>query len=380
MSYTSPNHLLPPGALNPIGTADPSLGDSIITSTIELPQKNAKTAASLQRELKPNCFDGLSNYRAVVLESFMRDGQDAAAYNYSSEDTETGTPDALTSRVLCTRARIPEVHGWIPNPLHPAELENNDGQVNQTFLEMHEMSIDASGKYAGAAFDGAEALMPGTVIETEYLDPENMRLGTINHVLDVAQEAMSFGAIGAIRSFLGRGASGVPSRNPADLKRGSPYKDGNPTGIMLHYTVTFSAEDAIYVLSKRGLSYNIIIERDGKIIEAVPPPNRAWHGGGSINSTHIGVSFVNLGYESAYAGQRGHLPKSEWPLLEWKGQKLNWEPYPDAQISAGKTLIKKLLAEYPTIKEIIPHSDKSSTKSDTGPAFPLESFKALLGS
>ena len=105
----------------------------------------------------------------------------------------------------------------------------------------------------------------------------------------------------------------------------------------------------------------------------VNPNTRAIHDP-KTNKSHIGLAFVNLGNDKANAGKRTAPPLSEW--IDAKGSK--WEPYPDAQIKAGKGLVSDLVAAYPKITEILEHAESSSKKLDPGPIFPISDFRSLL--
>jgi N-acetyl-anhydromuramyl-L-alanine amidase AmpD len=60
--------------------------------------------------------------------------------------------------------------------------------------------------------------------------------------------------------------------------------------IILHDTVTPTADIAIKVLQQRGLGYHYLIEKNGDIIELVCPSKLTWHAAG-YNQGTIGISF-----------------------------------------------------------------------------------------
>lgn len=171
------------------------------------------------------------------------------------------------------------------------------------------------------------------------------------------------------------GSAGTPTpESPAGLQY-NEFRNGAPewTSIQIHYTVTYNTKDAISVLAQRGLSYNYIIARDGTVTMTVDPSKAvARHAGrGDPDQTRIGISFVNLGYESKYAGS-GWGGRSSPPIEQWESfppHDLKWDPYTPAAIKAGKELVKRLRRQFPDIKTIFGHEDTSSGKLDPGPAF-----------
>ena len=98
-----------------------------------------------------------------------------------------------------------------------------------------------------------------------------------------------------------------------------------------------------------GIGYNYFITLDGRIIEG-RGLNIGAHASG-FNSTSIGIGFQG-DYENINGGM------------------------PDAQFNAGMWLIKKLMTDISTIKEITGHRDLMSTTCP-GQNFPLVEFKGL---
>ena len=108
--------------------------------------------------------------------------------------------------------------------------------------------------------------------------------------------ADGFSIWGAVSPITPYGLPHGPEQNPG----GKP----NWTGVSIHYTVTFSAKDAIDILGKRtnGLidpdlppdpvSYHYIIDKDGTVVEVIKPTNKAIHAGGKHNHSQIGIGLV----------------------------------------------------------------------------------------
>ena len=164
---------------------------------------------------------------------------------------------------------------------------------------------------------------------------------------------------------------GLAPVNRLDAEVGRYSSALNPSGVVLHYTAGGSTSTAIRVLGMRGLSYHFVISRGGQITQLVKSNIKAIHDP-TTNATHIGIAFVNLGYQEKYAGKYGSPPASQWIK---SGDKL-WEPYPATQIAATKRLIKALKCQYPAITDIKMHSETSTSgKHDAGPAFPVSKFR-----
>lgn len=82
-------------------------------------------------------------------------------------------------------------------------------------------------------------------------------------------------------------------------------KDGKtPRFLILHYTGTETAEEAVNILKDplREVSAHYLVHEDGRIIQMVAEKARAWHAGKSfwkgerdINSASIGIEIVNAG-------------------------------------------------------------------------------------
>lgn len=126
-------------------------------------------------------------------------------------------------------------------------------------------------------------------------------------------------------------------------------------------------ERALYD-SGTGNSGHYYIDRDGRVLQFVPPERVAHHTRG-YNARSIGIELVNS----------GRYP--DW--LDSRHQAMS-EPYPAGQIDALIPLLQALVARYPSLRGIAGHedldtaqepaSDDPSTqvfrKRDPGPLFP----------
>ena len=308
---------------------------------------------ALSEKISPNVLRNAkkASIKAVVLGGYKLTGPAAASINMNLKPVSSTEPH--TAQMLYVR--VPEVHSYIPDPFCEEGAYTKE-QID-ALVEMHaEVSVPLWTAAAPQVFHGS-------IVEVEF--GKSWKEGEVTKILseEAARPTMS-----NLASAMAAFGTGTPYNKAFNETR--PL---DPVGITVHYTVTFTAKDALAVLAKRGYSYHYIVDKDGTVTEMVSPGTRAIHDP-KTNATHVGLAFVNLGNDTVNAGQRGAPPLSDW--IPAKGSK--WEPYPDAQIEAGKKLVTQLIGNYPKITEIIAHSDSSATKSDAGPAFPMQSFKDLL--
>jgi len=120
--------------------------------------------------------------------------------------------------------------------------------------------------------------------------------------------------------------------------------------------------------SGTGNSGHWYIDRDGTIVQYVPPERTAHHVRG-YNVRSVGIELVNRG---------------RWPhWLDSRHQQLT-EPYPPAQIAALRALLEHLQTTLPALRQIAGHEDLDTElvpasdnpailvprKRDPGPLFP----------
>ena len=155
-------------------------------------------------------------------------------------------------------------------------------------------------------------------------------------------------------------------------------------GIVMHYTAGWTADSALRTLAGRGLSYHFIIERNGAILQCVKLKDGAQHCRG-YNSNHIGISFVNVGYQrDGINAQSSRATVDPWyedldhTRIHGGNRGHTWQPYPPEQIASGVRLIKHLIGLYPNIlrEHLITHNiAEPGRKLDVGPALDLASFR-----
>jgi N-acetylmuramoyl-L-alanine amidase len=167
-----------------------------------------------------------------------------------------------------------------------------------------------------------------------------------------------------------------------------------PKYIVAHYTAGTSVTGSISHLRSVGLSYHVIIDRDGIMTQCAPFNKRAGHAGVSnwkglsdINKHAIGICMANRGYlqkfdNGSYGIVNSHNDPIGGFLTEdqvYKGNHFNggisneyWEKYTTAQLNAFREVCQVLMQTYTGIKDLTGHDEIAmGRKSDPGPAFPF---------
>lgn len=195
-----------------------------------------------------------------------------------------------------------------------------------------------------------------------------------------------------IENHLLRGAVDAPSPNHGGTIR--------PRFVVMHYTAGWSAESAINTFAdpESRVSAQVTIDTDGTIYQHVPFNKRAWHAGPSsyagytgLNSHSIGIELVNPGYLRKLdnggfldAYDRVHTAADVGPVIRARHPRVGsgtfyWPVYTERQLAAAERLTKAFIEEYQII-DVVTHEeiDTRGWKTDPGPAFPMNRFKALL--
>jgi N-acetylmuramoyl-L-alanine amidase len=171
--------------------------------------------------------------------------------------------------------------------------------------------------------------------------------------------------------------------------RGATFVPSSPTLIVEHYTAGPSLDGTVRSFSdpERKASSQLVIDRDGTIVQMVDLNRVAWHAGESswqnmphVNLYSIGIEHVNAGLlkkvGSKYvAWWGGVIPDKEVTIIDGAP----WHAYTQQQLAASLEVQKVLIGTYKTITDIVAHSDIApGRKIDTGPAFPLSNFRGIL--
>ena len=167
----------------------------------------------------------------------------------------------------------------------------------------------------------------------------------------------------------------------------------DPLYCVIHYTGGSSLDSSIDHLRSVGYSYQILIDRDGTVVQGTPISKRARHAGYSnwqgkdfVNDFGIGISLANFGYLDKHGDHfyntNGHNDKITPTFSKdevvysnhWNrhigSKKKGWELYTEAQYNALTQVIDALLKKFPNIVDAIGHEDIAiGRKPDPGPAF-----------
>jgi N-acetylmuramoyl-L-alanine amidase len=156
----------------------------------------------------------------------------------------------------------------------------------------------------------------------------------------------------------------------------------------------------------RKSSTHFVVLRNGDIVQGASLESRTWHAGKSefktpsgetlksINMRSIGLDFDNVGRlfqikPGVFVDSYGyHNYKKTGKINTYKGPEpieidgKFWEPYSPESIESMKKLIQFLVSQFPALKgdtwRLVGHSDVRSTKSDPGPACPMDELRELL--
>jgi N-acetylmuramoyl-L-alanine amidase len=182
----------------------------------------------------------------------------------------------------------------------------------------------------------------------------------------------------------------------------------SPTRIVLHYTAGSSLSGAIETLRDRGLSYNVLIDKDGSVHQARAFDRSAGHAGrsnwkassgltnaSSLNTSSIGISMVNVGLHDFFRGGRwwygfrngDGVPPSvadedanKLSSIYVPNRRPHWDPYPEVQVAACHEVVREIVNHYPEIEEIVGHDDIAiDDKFDPGPALPTQTWREEFG-
>jgi len=164
----------------------------------------------------------------------------------------------------------------------------------------------------------------------------------------------------------------------------SPHYNQNreivPNLLVIHYTAGASARSTAEwcTLPESRVSYHVIIDRDGAIIQQVPFNRRAWHAGqaswnghNDVNSFSIGIGLANWGWLPPDKGVNtpGIIGTLLSPHKSNPDKPYLWECYPRAQLLTLCALVAALVEAYP-ISAVVGHDDIApNRKLDPGPAF-----------
>jgi len=183
----------------------------------------------------------------------------------------------------------------------------------------------------------------------------------------------------------------------ASPNHGGLFSSKRPDSIIIHYTATATARQAVNTLINPRVkaSAHLVVGRDGEIIQLVDFNTIAWHAGESsyngrdgFNKFSIGIEVVNAGwlrksgdrfisdFGKAFEGQDVITARHRNPQTTYK----YWQTYSEKQIEVVEDICGTLIENYP-IEMILGHEEIApGRKQDPGPAYPLDDLrKRLLG-
>lgn len=172
-------------------------------------------------------------------------------------------------------------------------------------------------------------------------------------------------------------------------------KGNKPRYIILHYTAGATARDAVswFKNPKAEASAHLVIGHDGSITQMVKFDEKAWHAGRSswenvtgLNSYSVGIEIANWGFLNGGWGRwkswTGVSVPDERVIEAAHRNQPNvtrgWEVFDSPQIDTAISAVQALAQAYGLkSSDVLGHDDISpSRKSDPGPAFDMERFRA----
>ena len=164
--------------------------------------------------------------------------------------------------------------------------------------------------------------------------------------------------------------------------------------LVMHYTAGRNLESSVSWLAnpQASASAHLVIGRDGTIVQMVDFNRKAFHAGQStwrglvgLNQFSIGIELDNAGVLKQEGGQwttawGQTIPAADVMEARHKHDTLvrGWHTYPTIQLDVAAEAAATLIRHY-NLSEVIGHEDCSPRrKTDPGPAFPMDSFRAKV--
>lgn len=184
-----------------------------------------------------------------------------------------------------------------------------------------------------------------------------------------------------------------------------------PKFIVMHYTAGMTHASDLYTLAKSNgqVSCQLLIDRDGGLIQMGGFNRRMWHAGPSrahgysdLNSHSVGIEICNIGFlkkvgDDQWKHWNGSIFSSndrpgeaKTPIFGWEqgpypaagSGTYAWEPYYNEQLETLDKVCVALRDQYPSIKWVVSHEeiDTRGWKTDPGPAFPMRRYERIVES
>jgi len=187
------------------------------------------------------------------------------------------------------------------------------------------------------------------------------------------------------------GVSFYNAHYPTD-RHGGPWRNGQPTGLVDHYTAGIDCARTLRWFSSRyrgegvgNSSAHVVMDHDGTAMLIVDPKLLVAYHARSANPTHIGIEHVNAGKleknnngDLLYQGRYLYDVNPNNPPEEADGYV--WEPYTVAQVVTSIFLKRLFLLAIPTLErdKFIDHEVVDpARKSDCGPMWPMAAINKL---
>lgn len=167
-----------------------------------------------------------------------------------------------------------------------------------------------------------------------------------------------------------------------------------PAYLLMHYTAGRSAGSSVNWLINPAAraSAHLVIGSDGGITQLVAFNRRAWHAGESRWAGRTGVNGFSIGIELDNPGALTRRA-SGW-FTSWGdrvddglvfeaahkngGPVKGWHAFSGVQLEAAAEVASLLVDRY-ELKDVLGHEDVApGRKTDPGPAFPMDSFRARV--
>lgn len=161
--------------------------------------------------------------------------------------------------------------------------------------------------------------------------------------------------------------------------------------LVIHFTAGASALSSINYWRelKSGVCAHLVIDRDGTIYQCRPFNRTAGHAGPSkwadpkTGILYEGLNKCSIGIELANGGDTFPTKFSKLAPVSARhkngGAFVQWETFPQAQLSACTEVSKALVARY-NLDDVVGHDDIApDRKNDPGPAFPMLDLRQACG-
>lgn len=166
----------------------------------------------------------------------------------------------------------------------------------------------------------------------------------------------------------------------------------SPAYVVMHFTAGASAASSIEWLRNPAAraSAHVLVARDGGLTQLVAFDRRAWHAGRSrwedqddLNAVSFGIELDNAGplqrrADGWYSGWGARIDDSQVVEAQHRqgGAGVGWHAFSTEQLLAAADVANLLVRRY-GLRDVLGHDDIApGRKSDPGPAFPMESFRA----